>query len=214
MLVPFELGRPLGAPNEPDFQRRVLRQTLELLERTDGPILDEFPDPPPGPPADTEGWTCPVNFGPGKDDIDFESDPTGALKQERETLRSWYDLALEQNGKTTVGVSGLELDVAVSYIAAFMADPQSKPPRADIEQPQILQLCIDDMKAYYYMAGAARPGAVSDKELADWYYGDTFAGRLLLVVNQICAESDDPILQTKSIRRIIPIHQQHLKQTA
>ena len=35
LAVPFELGRPFGAPNEPDFQRRVLRAVLDLLERTD-----------------------------------------------------------------------------------------------------------------------------------------------------------------------------------
>jgi len=31
--VPFELGRPFGAPDEPDFQRRVLRDLLGLLAR-------------------------------------------------------------------------------------------------------------------------------------------------------------------------------------
>ena len=45
LWVPFELGRPFGAPNEPDFQRRVLRAALALLERDDGPvILEDFPD--------------------------------------------------------------------------------------------------------------------------------------------------------------------------
>ena len=33
MWVPFILGRPLGQPNDPAFQRRVLRGALELLER-------------------------------------------------------------------------------------------------------------------------------------------------------------------------------------
>ena len=28
LWVPFELGRPLGAPDEPDFQKRVLRAAL------------------------------------------------------------------------------------------------------------------------------------------------------------------------------------------
>ena len=31
LWVPFMLGRPLGAPDAPDFQRRVLRAALELL---------------------------------------------------------------------------------------------------------------------------------------------------------------------------------------
>jgi len=62
LWVPFELGRPFGAPDEPAFQIRVLRATLALLERQDGPpILDDFPDEVPGAaPMDMTGWTCPV----------------------------------------------------------------------------------------------------------------------------------------------------------
>jgi len=45
LWVPFELGRPFGAPSEPDFQRRVLHEALLLLERSDGPVvLEDFPD--------------------------------------------------------------------------------------------------------------------------------------------------------------------------
>ena len=39
LWVPFELGRPMGAPNEPEFQTRVLRAALALLERVDGPVV-------------------------------------------------------------------------------------------------------------------------------------------------------------------------------
>ena len=55
LAVPFEPGRPFGAPNEPDFQRRVLKAALDLLPRMDGPVLEDFPDGPPGPPADDSG---------------------------------------------------------------------------------------------------------------------------------------------------------------
>ena len=37
LWVPFELGRPFGAPNDADFQSEVLRAALALLERPDGP---------------------------------------------------------------------------------------------------------------------------------------------------------------------------------
>ena len=48
LWVPFELGRPFGAPHEPDFQRRVLHAALALLERSDGPvILEDFVDEAP-----------------------------------------------------------------------------------------------------------------------------------------------------------------------
>ena len=48
LWVPFELGRPFGAPNESEFQRRVLLEALELLERSDGPVvLADFADDAP-----------------------------------------------------------------------------------------------------------------------------------------------------------------------
>ncbi|MEO5842319.1 MAG: hypothetical protein ABIQ73_19900 [Acidimicrobiales bacterium] len=40
----FPLGRPLGLPNEPDFQHRVLRAAFDLLTSTDVPVLVDFPD--------------------------------------------------------------------------------------------------------------------------------------------------------------------------
>ena len=61
LWVPFELGRPFGAPHEPDFQRRVLRAALGLLERRDGPVvLEDFPDDAPVVDDDeADGWSCP-----------------------------------------------------------------------------------------------------------------------------------------------------------
>src|ERR1700687_1482049 len=48
VMTPFMLGRPFGEPNDAPFQRRVLLQALNLLERADGPvILDHFPDDNP-----------------------------------------------------------------------------------------------------------------------------------------------------------------------
>src|SRR5258708_40178027 len=45
VMTPFMLGRPFGEPNDAPFQRRVLLQALNLLERADGPvILEHFPD--------------------------------------------------------------------------------------------------------------------------------------------------------------------------
>ena len=42
LWVPFELGQPLGAPDEPELQLRVLRAVLGLLERETGPVLEDW----------------------------------------------------------------------------------------------------------------------------------------------------------------------------
>ncbi len=214
MWCSFELGRPFGSPNEPEFQKRVLTAALNLLERTDGPILEDFPDPPPATPAtsieDLDGWSCPVNFG-GPEPITLEDDPHGALAQEIDLMRTWYDLFVEKNKKTLLGISEVDFDVCVNYLVDFMLDENTEPPRTDIPRYQMLKLALDDIKNYYFEAGLARPGNATDKELADWYYGETTISQILQKVNQVCAESDDEVLNTMSDRRIFPIHQQHQK---
>ena len=64
LYVPFELGRPFGLPNNPQMQRRVLIEALELLKRTDGPFIKDF-DTLSGEfdsNGENEGWACPVNL--------------------------------------------------------------------------------------------------------------------------------------------------------
>jgi hypothetical protein len=47
LWVPFDLGRPLGPPNNAAFQRQVLTALLKLLEAIAGPLLVDFPDDEP-----------------------------------------------------------------------------------------------------------------------------------------------------------------------
>ena len=113
LAVPFELGRPLGAPNEPAFQRRVLEDCLNLLERPTGPVLEDFPDPPPGeaaadqePDGAPDGWACPVNFAPPVADMSDADVLHEALLQEVALLRPWYDRSKDnRNGRTGFGIS-------------------------------------------------------------------------------------------------------------
>ena len=47
LWVPFELGRPLGQPNDAPFQTRVLRACLGLLDADSGPVLQDYPEDVP-----------------------------------------------------------------------------------------------------------------------------------------------------------------------
>ena len=43
LFVPFPLGYPLGRPNDPELQTRILRAAFSLLERpAPGPIVEDF----------------------------------------------------------------------------------------------------------------------------------------------------------------------------
>lgn len=42
MFVPFPMGYPLGEPDNPRLQHRIIAAALGLLERNDVPVLEEF----------------------------------------------------------------------------------------------------------------------------------------------------------------------------
>jgi hypothetical protein len=42
LFVPFQMGYPLGAPNDPGLQHMVIAAALALVERNDVPVLEEF----------------------------------------------------------------------------------------------------------------------------------------------------------------------------
>ena len=42
LFVPYPMGFPLGAPNDPALQHRVIAAALALLDRMDVPVLEEF----------------------------------------------------------------------------------------------------------------------------------------------------------------------------
>ena len=55
LWVPFELGRPIGVPDDTAFQTRVVAAALELFDAPSGPVLMDYPEdaPPVEGPADS-----------------------------------------------------------------------------------------------------------------------------------------------------------------
>ncbi len=42
LFVPYRLGFPLGEPNNPELQHRIIAAALGLLERIDVPVIEDF----------------------------------------------------------------------------------------------------------------------------------------------------------------------------
>ena len=42
LFVPYPLGYPLGEPNDPPLQLRIMQTAFDLLPRTDAPLLETF----------------------------------------------------------------------------------------------------------------------------------------------------------------------------
>jgi hypothetical protein len=206
LWVTFDLGRPLGVPNDADFQKRVLLSALKLFEEPSGPVLKDFPEDAPDSGEAGVGWACPVNLARKKIDLGDADALRAAFKKESVELRSWYDRALKKNQRTTVGVSGLEINQIVEFIGAFI-DSVPANPREDISLPFSLNFAVDDIKAFYYEAAAAQPGRISPtaEELDDWFWGQTVAAKVLLAVKDRCLEKNDKIMQLLGKILLIPM---------
>jgi len=179
LWVPFELGRPLGTPNDVAFQTRVLRAALALLERGDGPVLlEDFPDDAPDAAGDPD-WSSPLSLDAGN---------TG---EELAQLRGSYEAALAATGRTMVGVSGLSLEQAADWLMVLADGDFSAAPRKDLAPPQLMHFAADDLKACYLEAAAWGPGMPSSWQLADWFWSATAAAKLLHKLRQSCLDNPD-----------------------
>jgi len=204
LWVPFDLGRPLGEPNDADFQTRVLTAAFALLDEKEGPVLKDFPEEA-AYMAEEDPWACPVNLSTPKEDLSEEGELVAAFKTEMNQLRNWYDIAVEKRGRTTVGVSGVDLDNLADFISAFLTGEQPQNPNPDYPLPHTLNLATDDLKAFYTEAVTAQPGSTgTPDQLADWFYGQTIAGRLLYAIRDKGVQSDDRFLKIVAGALIIP----------
>ncbi|MBI4184473.1 MAG: hypothetical protein HY521_10790 [Proteobacteria bacterium] len=209
LAVPFELGRPLGTPDDPGFQKRVLRAALALLEAGEGPVLADFPERPPGPAPDLTGWACPINLARPAETLSGPERLARALAEEVGRLGTWHAISRERRGRTTVGVSGLEIDAIARFLAAFVGDPATPSPRADRSLAVMLKTASEDLKAYYLEAATAQPGAAPSRALEDWFWGETTAGRVLLALKGACARCPDEAVQRLGPRLVVPHTQKH-----
>jgi len=211
LWVPFELGRPLGIPADFELQRRVLRAALDLLERSAGPVLVDFaaeakaPEREAGP--DHAVWACPVNFTPADTDQGAPAKLISAFRHEVAELRSWYDLGREKSGRTAV--SNFEADSAAGLLAGYILG--DAPDTADMNLPLALalRLAAQDLKAFYFEAAIARPGAglPGSSEFNRWFWNDTAAARILKAVQKKCLTEKDEALRMTGAHLLIPLEQ-------
>jgi hypothetical protein len=206
--VPFELGRPFGAANDIPFQKRVLKAALSLLEAPAGPILADFPEEAPVP-ADLTGWACPLNLAAAEAGGAGDFSLPEALKREIEFLRPWYDLAVKKQKRTTVGTSGLPIEEAANFLVALVKDPDTPSPRPEFSVGEALKLASEDLKAYYLESAGAQPGKATSGQMAEWFWGETKAGKLFFDLQKVCLQSRDPLIKMLGTLLLIPRSEAH-----
>ena len=207
----FELGRPLGVPNDADFQRRVVTAALDLLESSDGPILTDYPEDAPVSRQrsdDEEPWVCPINLPAQARDPNEESN-SEALSREISKLAPWYDLAAQKTGRSTVGASGLDMPDAAAFVVSFLSGEIPQSPVEGARVDRALKWACDDIKAFYYEAMLAQPGAPTSGDLDDWFWGETTAGSIFFDLQKVLLKNDEEVFQLIGRPFLVPRLQQH-----
>ena len=180
LWVPFELGRPFGAPGNANLQRRVLQASLALLDKKiTAPLLKDFNE---ATLADggTDGddlWCFPGAL-----------DNSSVLAEAASVVPIWQ-LARERLGRTSVGISGLPPEAAVEFIERFhSAEPMPNP--KGMASVSRARFSIDDIKAFYLEAALAEGGHPSTQQLHEWFWNGTLAGELLRDFQESARVSD------------------------
>ncbi len=210
LWVPFDLGRPFGAPANPEFQAKVLRSVLALLERRDGPVvLEDFAEDAPGQGAAEamEGMACPVVLRQPP-----RNSSAGLLEKvlaEIDQLAPWYELFCIQQQRKPVPASGLSAKDAAHVLNTVLTT--GRPAATDQDEwGRQFRLAAEDLRGYYLSAALSRPGgAASPRELADWFWRDTTAGALLLALHPVCLASENEGLRLVAETQLVPRAQRH-----
>ena len=164
LWVSFPLGRPLGVPNDPAFQHRVIKASLALLSRAAGPVLEDYPEDAPPVEID-DAPACPVTFGTD------ETTWRGRLNAELATLAPWYQIGQRRRGgRTMVGVCDSNLN---EIIERFADDLEADQLPVDLTW---FKAAIEDAKSFYVEALTAQPGNYDARQIYAILWHDTELG--------------------------------------
>jgi len=204
LWVPFELGRPLGAPKNAAFQIRVITAALRLLEAREGPVvLADFPEDDPTA-VDLPNWHPPFDLAAGTLDAGDRAAVEQALLQEAMAIGPFQERFVALNGRTTVGLSGLRIEDCVRSLAAGLAG--SPGPVADpaVSPAQALRWAVDDLKAYYLEAMAADGTVPSSRQMQSWFWDRTLLARAVIALRARLLASDDKRSQAIGRMNLVP----------
>jgi hypothetical protein len=93
-----------------------------------------------------------------------------------------------------------------AFSGTFLDGCTPSNPRSDLPLAALFRFAVEDLKAYYCEAITAQPGqkAVDSQALADWFWRETTAGRVLFAVQEVCQHSEVPGLQVVASSFLIP----------
>jgi hypothetical protein len=207
LWVPFQLGRPLGPPSDAAFQKRVLLALLGMFEAPDGPRLEDFPEDEPVTADEITVLACPVDFTHTAEEPGETDQLRVAFRREMTAMRPWYDTAVARRQRTTVGISGIDLEALGDFIYAFLGGKEPENPRDDIPLAYTLKFAVEDLQSYYIEGVTAQPGqgGASGQALTNWFWDETVAGKVLLELKKVCEASTDDTIKQMGAHFLVPM---------
>jgi hypothetical protein len=204
LWVPFELGRPLGPPNDATFQKNVIATALGLLIATPGPVLlEDYPRDDPTA-VDIETWHPPFDVIASDVNLSDHAQLQSALASELRDLAPSYAAFVAQNRRTTFGISGLGIDACVAYLASYLSATAPANPLPSVSPVQALRWAVDDVKAYYLEAMAAGSGIPSSRQVQAWFWDRTLAARTIIALRRLLLMSEDNRTQAVGRMSLVP----------
>jgi len=182
LVCNFPLGRPLGIPDDAEFQHRVLRELFDMLDESSGPILREFSETISD--VDAEPLVCAL---PPRLDPDVHP-----AVDEATGIKGAYDRAVEKHGNRIGSGRQVSAEDIPAAIQAFVRIEEGEEwQKAGI--PGVPMRVAQDIRGYYQTAALElaehSPGAWAGE---DWFYNQTETGKLMLRVRTVLKASGAP----------------------
>ncbi len=187
------MGRGMGKPNDPAFQKKVIRAAFELFDATEGPVIEDFPEVIPVKYG-RMGYALPPELVLSVDDIGDVGAVLAEVNAEMQALRPDYDAAVAARGRTTVGASELAIEELAPFVAGFLGGEIPQSPRKGMPAIPLLKLVVEDLEAYFTETRTHRDG-IDDLELmGKWFWEETRTGRMLLLLEAVSVASDNKVM--------------------
>ena len=192
LMVPFAFGFAVGRADDPEHQHQVLKAAFNLLERNEGPVLEELPDDM-APEILLQSSTATKS-----------PDSGGSLSpaDELTALRAYYERWVEgHDGRTAVGLTGVpqrRFRGIIRFLEAYVSGEDTDTPDRLPEVPvaQFIRYCVDDLKAFYYEARMTQRPDHDGNEVHKWFWGETALATLVARLSECIGGSDDPYLKS------------------
>lgn len=191
LWVPFELGRPLGAPSDVAFQTDVLVTALSMIESdAKQPLLIDYPHNDPRATAD-ENWVAP------------KISKAESIEQEMQQLQPHYQQFCVSRSRTSVGVAKIPIAQSAKLFNSLTEDAPDESPRDDTSALLMARLAMDDLKAYYIESALAQ-GKPSSRQVLDWMWQETRLGKKIRQLRVDWMKSDNTKLANLGEKSLVP----------